>query len=61
MDQILYYCGHEFFKSKDEQRYGGFIWRCKNCKHKSAFIQLLMERNIEVLSCNERLIKDIIE
>ena len=56
--QVIEYYGHEFIRVL---YYIGWIWECKKCKYQSRFIIYIKDEGSKILSCNERLIKNIIE
>ncbi len=58
-EQVIKYYSHEFYKCTDKNRL--HTWKCKRCGHESVFIPGLSRGGHKILTCNERLIKNIIE
>ncbi len=62
MSVNIKYCGHEYIKVPDPNRkYTGFIYKCIRCKYHTKLLQILMEAGVDILTCDERIIQNIIE
>lgn len=58
-DEVIEYYGHEFIKLSPNIE--NYKWQCKKCNHKMFFLERLKRLDAEILSCDERIIKNIIE
>lgn len=59
-EQVLQYHGHHFTRTR-MGRYDSWTWYCERCGHISSFLRVIIERNEKILSCNERIIKRLLE
>lgn len=54
---VKYYCGHKFiYDSLSEWKY-----QCKKCGYYSNLTGVMIKENLKILSCDESIIKNIIE
>lgn len=59
-ERIISYYDHAFIKVKDP-KYSTNTWECLKCKHTSIFLLSFIEDEVKILTCNERIIKQILE
>lgn len=63
--EIIEYFDHEFVSMDDEG--GNYfnlnlnVYECLKCKWKSYFLEVYIKENRKILSCEERIIKQILE
>ncbi len=62
LDEVIKYCGHEYiFLTQEDKRYIGFKYFCRKCNSHTSLLDTFMLANYKIQSCNERIIKNILE
>lgn len=57
-ENAVYFCGHKFIKASD---IGWMYYKCLRCNFEERFLIFKIATNAKILSCDDAIIKNIIE